>query len=114
MYIYSPCNTNQTCSFTIQLIRLSKTEGFGHLEDEEDDVYSLEDDIWGHLGGVALKSIQETFANEVRPTMTTKMDLEVFANELVESVQGKSVYEVIYIHRYIHLHHGKQMYINLW
>ena len=48
-----------------------------------------------------MKSIRETFANEVIPTMTTKMDLEVFANELVECVQGKSVYEVIYIHRYI-------------
>ena len=47
-----------------------------------------------------MKSIQETFANEVHmmPTMTTKMDLEVFANELVECVQGKSAYEVIYIH----------------
>lgn len=82
------------------MIRSSQTEGFCHLEGEEGDVYSLEDDIWDHLGGVALKSIQETFANEARPTMhvTTKMDLEVFANELVECVQGKSVYEVIYIH----------------
>jgi len=67
-----------TVSFYIQLIDLSKEKE------------SLSNNVWAHLGDLSLNKMQETSSYDV-----TKMDLEMFANELIQCAEGRSIYEVI-------------------
>jgi len=53
-------------------------------------IKSLEEDVWKYLKEGAVKGIKDTFA------ISDDMDMESFANELLECVQERSIYEVIY------------------
>jgi len=52
-------------------------------------IKSLEEDVWKYLKEGAIKGIEDIF------TISDDMDMESFANELLECVQEKSIYDVI-------------------
>ena len=52
--------------------------------------------MWAHLAGVAsTKTHQEIFSSSQALHGESTMDLDMFANELIQCVQGRSIYEVI-------------------